>query len=421
HLRPASDGPPAGPVLAAQAPRRPGARAQGPPRARDPGRPDPPAGTITLAAPHRPGDHGHRRGRAAPPGGGDRRRAPDAHGPDRLRDRAAPRQRERRRARRRRARGPPRRRDRPRPPEARHLGLHRIGVPLLRDADLDLHGLSGTKPAGAVSARHPERAADHGEHVHPPHVEPHDGARGGGDPGPGRARRAALGPRDRRAGGPLPRGPGVRVQPLRPRGPRTHDEPVRRDLLRHGGLPRRPRHRGRDLAVDALVPPDARAPRRTGRDARRHGGALLALRRRRVGRGLHAGLPDPVGAAHGRTTGGRTRRGTAGGSGHSSGDQGPRAESGLAAGAAHGGAGPRTYLVVAAFLLAITVMEVWIFYVPALARVLVPVLLILSTLKFSLVAMFYMHLRFDHAWFSYAFVGPLIIVIALAVALLSLF
>jgi len=76
---------------------------------------------------------------------------------------------------------------------------------------------------------------------------------------------------------------------------------------------------------------------------------------------------------------------------------------------------------VAAFLLAITVMELWIFYVPALSRVLVPALLILSSLKFSLVAMFYMHLRFDHAWFSYVFVGPLIIVIGLAVALLWLF
>ena len=66
-------------------------------------------------------------------------------------------------------------------------------------------------------------------------------------------------------------------------------------------------------------------------------------------------------------------------------------------------------------------MEVWIFYVPALARVLVPILLILSTLKFVLVAMFYMHLKFDHAWFSYVFIGPLIIAIGLAVSLLWLF
>ena len=108
-------------------------------------------------------------------------------------------------------------------------------------------------------------------------------------------------------------------------------------------------------------------------------------------------------------------------SGEPSRDQDHRAETPTGHGAVHAGAGPRTYLVVAAFLLAITVMEVWIFYVPALARVLVPTLLILSTLKFTLVAMFYMHLKFDHTWFSYVFIGPLIIVIGLAVALLWLF
>ena len=106
---------------------------------------------------------------------------------------------------------------------------------------------------------------------------------------------------------------------------------------------------------------------------------------------------------------------------HSTPGAGRGADADRPAGAAHTGAGPRTYLVVAAFLLAITVMEVWIFYVPALARVLVPILLILSTLKFVLVAMFYMHLKFDHTWFSYVFIGPLIIAIGLAVALLWLF
>jgi cytochrome c oxidase subunit 4 len=100
-------------------------------------------------------------------------------------------------------------------------------------------------------------------------------------------------------------------------------------------------------------------------------------------------------------------------------EHGAGAETG--GGPAHAGAGARTYVVVGAFLLAITVMEVWVFYVPALARVLVPILLILSTLKFVLVAMFYMHLKFDHAWFSYVFIGPLIIAIGLAIALLWLF
>jgi cytochrome c oxidase subunit 4 len=98
-----------------------------------------------------------------------------------------------------------------------------------------------------------------------------------------------------------------------------------------------------------------------------------------------------------------------------------KSEAGHASDALHAGAGPRTYLVVAVFLLAITVMEVWVFYVPALSRVLVPILLILSTLKFTLVALFYMHLRFDHAWFSYVFVVPVIIAAGLAVAMLWLF
>jgi cytochrome c oxidase subunit 4 len=87
----------------------------------------------------------------------------------------------------------------------------------------------------------------------------------------------------------------------------------------------------------------------------------------------------------------------------------------------HPQAGPRTYLVIAAFLLLLTVMEVAVFYIPALARVLVPVLILLALAKFALVAMFYMHLRFDHIWFSYLFVGPLLIAVLLIVGLLWLF
>lgn len=89
-------------------------------------------------------------------------------------------------------------------------------------------------------------------------------------------------------------------------------------------------------------------------------------------------------------------------------------------GTTQGHAGPRTYVVVAAILLLITVMEVWVFYVPALSRVLVPILVLLSSAKFALVAMFYMHLRFDHAWFSYLFVAPIVVAVGLVVALLWL-
>jgi caa(3)-type oxidase subunit IV len=84
-------------------------------------------------------------------------------------------------------------------------------------------------------------------------------------------------------------------------------------------------------------------------------------------------------------------------------------------------AGPRTYLVIGAFLLLLTVMEVVVFYIPALHGVLVPVLILLAIAKFALVAMYYMHLRFDHRWFSYMFVGPLVIAVVVVVSLLWLF
>ena len=90
------------------------------------------------------------------------------------------------------------------------------------------------------------------------------------------------------------------------------------------------------------------------------------------------------------------------------------------AAAHHPQAGPRTYVVIGAFLGLLTGMEVAVFYIPALARVLVPVLLLLALAKFALVAMFYMHLRFDHRWFSYIFVGPLIIAVVIVVSLLWL-
>ena len=97
------------------------------------------------------------------------------------------------------------------------------------------------------------------------------------------------------------------------------------------------------------------------------------------------------------------------------------AAAGHAPGAAYAQAGPRTYVVIGAFLLLLTIMEVAVFYIPALAPVLVPVLIFLSLAKFALVALFYMHLRFDHVWFAYLFLAPFLIITGLAVSLLWLF
>ena len=83
--------------------------------------------------------------------------------------------------------------------------------------------------------------------------------------------------------------------------------------------------------------------------------------------------------------------------------------------------GARQYVAVALLLLVITAAEVAIFYIPALHPIMVPALLALSAAKFSMVAMFYMHLRNDSRLFSWLFVTPLTIAVAVIVALMLLF
>jgi cytochrome c oxidase subunit IV len=80
-----------------------------------------------------------------------------------------------------------------------------------------------------------------------------------------------------------------------------------------------------------------------------------------------------------------------------------------------------TYLRVAAALVIITLLEVGVFYVPAFQPMLVPVLLSLSAIKFALVVMFYMHLKFDSRFFAFLFGGPLLLAMAVIVSLLFIF
>jgi cytochrome c oxidase subunit 4 len=93
----------------------------------------------------------------------------------------------------------------------------------------------------------------------------------------------------------------------------------------------------------------------------------------------------------------------------------------------HGGAAahehptPATYAKIAAILCLITLVEFTAFYMPSLKTVLVPLLLVLSAVKFSLVAMFYMHLKFDHAVFTRLLVGGLILGAGVLLALAVLF
>jgi len=81
-----------------------------------------------------------------------------------------------------------------------------------------------------------------------------------------------------------------------------------------------------------------------------------------------------------------------------------------------------TYKWVALVLTIITVGEVWIYYTPLKeTRIFVPALLIMSVAKFTIVCMFYMHLKYDAKLFRGLFVGPLTIAVLVVISLLFLF
>lgn len=81
--------------------------------------------------------------------------------------------------------------------------------------------------------------------------------------------------------------------------------------------------------------------------------------------------------------------------------------------------GPLEYVQIGLALAIVTAVEVAAYYIDALEGVLVPILLVLSALKFSLVALWFMHLRFDNRLFSTFFVGGLALALAIFVVVLA--
>lgn len=79
-----------------------------------------------------------------------------------------------------------------------------------------------------------------------------------------------------------------------------------------------------------------------------------------------------------------------------------------------------TYLKVFAILTLITALEVGVIYIRRLAPVIVPLLLVMAAAKFALVALFFMHLRYDRHVLTTLFVGPLLVALLLAVALMTM-
>ena len=81
---------------------------------------------------------------------------------------------------------------------------------------------------------------------------------------------------------------------------------------------------------------------------------------------------------------------------------------------------PAFYAIVGLILAVITLVEFLVFYVESLGVLLIPIMLILSLMKFVIVVAFFMHLRFDNKLFTYLFFAGFILAAVISVALLVL-
>ena len=85
----------------------------------------------------------------------------------------------------------------------------------------------------------------------------------------------------------------------------------------------------------------------------------------------------------------------------------------------HSSPGWRQYLAIAVVLGILTVVELWAAHLPTLK---IPVLLTLTVAKAALVALWYMHLKFDSRLFSALFAGAIVVfAIPLTIILMVLF
>jgi cytochrome c oxidase subunit 4 len=87
----------------------------------------------------------------------------------------------------------------------------------------------------------------------------------------------------------------------------------------------------------------------------------------------------------------------------------------------HAHPSPVKYVGIAILLAVITALEVALYYIPMPEWLVVFLLLILATLKFALVAGFFMHLKFDSPMLRRVFITGIILAgVVYSVALLSL-
>ncbi len=88
--------------------------------------------------------------------------------------------------------------------------------------------------------------------------------------------------------------------------------------------------------------------------------------------------------------------------------------------AAHEGhPSPSQYIAIGLILGVVTAVEVAVYYVDALEGALLGILMVLSAMKFILVALWFMHLRFDNRLFSILFSSGVVLAVLLFIVVLS--
>jgi cytochrome c oxidase subunit 4 len=83
--------------------------------------------------------------------------------------------------------------------------------------------------------------------------------------------------------------------------------------------------------------------------------------------------------------------------------------------------GPGEYVTIGAILAVLTAIEVMLFYANAARAITVPALLTATFLKFGLVVLWFMHLRFDHKLFRRLFAAGIAIAVVVYGVTISTF
>ena len=82
---------------------------------------------------------------------------------------------------------------------------------------------------------------------------------------------------------------------------------------------------------------------------------------------------------------------------------------------------PKEYIRIAIVLFLITVMEVSTYYLEPPRSVLIPVLFVFTVVKFALVVMWFMHLKFDSRVYARFFVMGIAFAVTLYIVVLMMF